>query len=91
MNKTDLVNYIAEDTGLTKVDSAKALTAFLTAVKESLEKGEDVTLIGFGTFTVSERKQREGRNPRTGKKIKIKACKVPKFRAGKSLKEAVAA
>jgi DNA-binding protein HU-beta len=91
MNKTDLVNYIAEKAELTKVDSTKALNAVLAAIKEALEAGDDVTLIGFGTFTVSERKARDGRNPRTGKKIKIKASKVPKFRAGKGLKEAVAA
>ncbi len=91
MNKTDLVNYIAAKAELTKVDSTKALNAVLAAVKEALETGDDVTLIGFGTFTVSERKARDGRNPRTGKKIKIKASKVPKFRAGKGLKEAVAA
>ena len=89
MNKTDLVDYIAENAELTKADSAKALTAFLEAVKQSLAQGEDVTLIGFGTFTVAERKAREGRNPRTGKKIKIKASKVPKFRPGKGLKDAV--
>jgi len=91
MNKTDLIDYIAENTELTKADSSRALVAFLSAVKESLANGEDVTIIGFGTFTITMRKAREGRNPRTGKKIKIKASKVPKFRPGKGLKEAVSA
>jgi len=91
MNKTDLIDYIAENTELTKADSGRALSAFLNAVKEALANGEDVTIIGFGTFTITERKARDGRNPRTGKKIKIKASKVPKFRPGKGLKEAVAA
>jgi DNA-binding protein HU-beta len=89
MNKTDLINYMAEHSGLTKVDTAKAITAFFSAIKDSLTKDESVTLIGFGTFLNSERQAREGRNPRTGKKIKIKACKVPKFRPGKALKEAI--
>ncbi len=91
MNRTDLIDYMAENTSFTKTDCTKALNAFLEAVKDSLSKGEDVTLIGFGTFTITERKAREGRNPRTGKKIKIKSSKVPKFKPGKGLKEAIPA
>ena len=85
MNKSELINAMAEKAGLTKVDAGKALNAYVEAVKEQLAKGEKVTLVGFGTFGVSERPARTGRNPRTGAKIKIAAKKTPKFKAGKGL------
>jgi DNA-binding protein HU-beta len=85
MNKTELIAAMAEKAGLTKVDAGKALNAYVEAVKEQLAKGEKVTLVGFGTFGVSERPARTGRNPRTGAKIKIAAKKTPKFKAGKGL------
>ena len=85
MNKTELIAARAEKAGLTKVDAGKALNAYVEAVKEQLAKGEKVTLVGFGTFGVSERPARTGRNPRTGAKIKIAAKKTPKFKAGKGL------
>ena len=89
MNKAELVAEIAKNTGLTKVDSERAVEAFLNAVAATLKKGEEVRLVGFGTFSVSERKATEGRNPRTGETIKIAACKQPKFKAGKALKDAL--
>ena len=89
MNKTELVDAIAKRSSLTKVDSKKALDAFLEAVQRALVKGDAVQLIGFGTFKVSARKARQGRNPRTGEVIKIAASKVPVFSAGSALKEAV--
>jgi DNA-binding protein HU-beta len=89
MTKTELVSRIAEKAGLTKADSEKALNAFLSAVEETLINEGKLTLTGFGTFVVEERKERKGRNPRTGKEITIPACKVVKFRPGKLLKEAV--
>ncbi len=89
MNKTELVAAIAEKTELSKKDSEKAVKAFVEVVTEQLAKGEKVTLIGFGTFEVTKRAAREGRNPQTGKKIKIAAAKMPKFKAGASLKETV--
>ena len=89
MTKTELVSRIAEKAGLTKADSEKALNAFLSAVEETLINEGKLTLTGFGTFVVEERKERKGRNPRTGKEIAIPACKVVKFRPGKLLKEAV--
>ncbi len=89
MTKADLVGKIASKAGLTKAEAAKALDATIEAIKESLKKGEKVTLVGFGSFYVSKRKARKGRNPRTGQEIKIPATKVPKFTAGKTLKEAV--
>ena len=85
MKKTELIAAMAEKAGLTKVDAGKALNAYVEAVKEQLAKGEKVTLVGFGTFGVSERPARTGRNPRTGAKIKIAAKKTPKFKAGKGL------
>ena len=87
--KTELVKCIANETKLTKVDAKKALKAILTAISSSLQKGEEVKLIGFGTFAVQQSAAREGRNPNTGEKIKIKARKRPVFRAGKELKESV--
>lgn len=89
MNKQELVASIAEKAGMTKADAARALDATVAAVTEALRQDETVTLVGFGSFYVGERAARTGRNPRTGKNIKIKAAKVPKFRAGKGLKDAV--
>ena len=89
MNKTELVAAIAEKTELTKKDSEKALKAFIDVVTEELNKGEKVQLVGFGTFEVAKRNARTGKNPQTGKAIKIPACKAPKFKAGKALKETV--
>ncbi|MEN6318562.1 MAG: HU family DNA-binding protein [Syntrophaceae bacterium] len=88
MNKQDLVTEVAKFT-CTKAEAGKALDAVLAAIKKSLKKGDKVTLIGFGTFSVAKRAARKGRNPQTGKEIKIAAKKVPKFAAGKGLKEAV--
>ncbi len=89
MNKTELVAAIAAKAELSKKDSEKALTAFIEAVTEELKKGEKVQLVGFGTFEVSERAARDGRNPQTGETMKIAASKAPKFKAGKALKDAV--
>ena len=89
MNKAELVAAIAEKTELSKKDSEKALKAFIDVVTEELKKGEKVQLVGFGTFETSKRAAREGRNPQTGKTMKIEACKAPKFKAGKALKDAV--
>lgn len=89
MNKTELVAAIADKAELSKKDSEKALTAFVEAVTEELQKGEKVQLVGFGTFEVSKRAAREGRNPQTGATMKIEACTAPKFKAGKALKDAV--
>lgn len=89
MNKTELVAAIAESAEISKKDSEKALKAFVDVVTEQLKKGDKVQLVGFGTFEVSERAAREGRNPQTGKTMKIAACKAPKFKAGKALKDAV--
>ena len=88
-NKQDLIAKVAEATELTKKDSAAAFDAVFAAVSEYLSKGEKVQLIGFGNFEVRERAARKGRNPQTGKEIKIAASKVPAFKAGKALKEAV--
>lgn len=87
MNKTELVAAIAEKTELTKKDSEKALKAFIDVVSEQLKKGEKIQLVGFGTFEVTKRAARTGKNPQTGKTIKIAACKAPKFKAGKALKD----
>ena len=89
MNKTELIPAIAESADISKKDSEKALKAFVDVVTEELKKGEKVQLVGFGTFEVSERAAREGRNPQTGKTMKIEACKAPKFKAGKALKDAI--
>ncbi len=83
MNKAELIDKIAKDAGVTKVQANDALDSFTSAVVTSLKKGDRVTLVGFGTFSVSERAARNGRNPQTGAVIKIKARKVPKFKAGK--------
>lgn len=87
MSKTELVAAIAEKTGLTKKDSEAAVNAFVETVTEQLKNGEKVQLIGFGTFEVSERAERVGRNPQTGTEMTIAASKVLKFKAGKALKE----
>lgn len=89
MNKTELITAIAESAELSKKDSEKALKALVDVITDELKKGEKVQLVGFGTFEVSERAAREGRNPQTGKTMSIKACKAPKFKAGKALKDAV--
>ena len=85
MNKTELIAAIAEQAEISKKDAEKALKAFVDVVTEQLKEGEKVQLVGFGTFEVA----REGRNPQTGKTMKIAACKAPKFKAGKALKDAV--
>ena len=87
MNKAQLIDAIAEKAGLTKADSKKALEAFVATVGESLNAGDKVALVGFGTFSVSERSERTGRNPQTGKTITIPAKKVVKFKAGAELAE----
>lgn len=89
MNKSELVSAIAEKAGLTKVQAAAALDATVGAVTTALSKGDQVAIIGFGTFKVGERAARTGRNPQTGAEMKIPAAKVPKFSAGKALKDAV--
>ena len=89
MNKTELIDQIAEAAEISKAAAGRALDATVAAVKTSLRNGDTVSLIGFGTFYVGERAARSGRNPRTGTALNIKAAKVPKFRAGKGLKEAV--
>ncbi|MEY3200880.1 MAG: hypothetical protein RIR70_430 [Pseudomonadota bacterium] len=89
MNKTELIEQIAKHADISKAAAGRALDATLNAVKTSLKKGGMVTLVGFGTFYVSKRAARAGRNPRTGDTIKIKSAKVPKFRAGKGLKDAL--
>lgn len=89
MNKTELIDAIAEQAGITKEQAKKALTAFLTSVEETLKKGDKVSLIGFGSFSVTEKPAREGRNPQTGKTMQIAAKKVVKFKAGSELAEAV--
>ncbi len=89
MNKTELVAAIAEKTELTKADSERALKAFIDTVEEALKAGDKVQLVGFGTFEVADRPARTGHNPRTGKTLKIKASKAPKFKAGKAFKDAL--
>lgn len=87
MSKAELVEFMAESADLTKADAARALTAFTEAVKTSLKKGDKITLVGFGTFSSSERAARDGRNPKTGEPMKIKASTVAKFKPGKALKD----
>ncbi len=89
MNKSELIEAIAKNADLSKAAAGRALDAAIAAVQQSLKKGNTVTLVGFGTFYVGKRAARSGRNPRTGATIKIKAAKVPKFRAGKALKDAI--
>jgi len=89
MNKSDLIDAIAANSGLSKADAGRALDGFTSAVTKALKKGGTVSLVGFGTFSVKKRGARTGRNPRTGETIKIKASKNPSFKAGKALKDAV--
>jgi DNA-binding protein HU-beta len=89
MTKADLVSKIADDAGVTKATAEKALNGFMDAVIGALAKGDKVTLVGFGTFSVVKRAQREGRNPRTGATLVIKASKVAKFKPGNKMKDAV--
>ena len=89
MNKTDLIDHIALQADISKAAAGRAIDSMIGAIKASLKKGQSVTLVGFGTFVVGKRAARTGRNPRTGATIKIKSAKVPKFRPGKALKDAV--
>lgn len=89
MNKNDLVAAVATAAGLTKADAAKAVDGVFDAITDALKTGDEVRLIGFGTFVVSDRAASEGRNPRTGEKITIPASKQPKFKPGKGLKDAI--
>lgn len=90
MNKSDLIGRIAKDTKMSKASASNALEATLQTISEALKKGLSVTLVGFGTFTTADRKARKGRDPQTKKEIRIPAKRVPKFRAGKALKSAIA-
>jgi DNA-binding protein HU-beta len=89
MTKNELVSLIAQKSDLKKNQAEAALAAFIESVGEVLAKGDDVVLVGFGTFSVRDRQAREGHNPKTGEKVQIPACKVPGFRAGKNLRDAV--
>jgi DNA-binding protein HU-beta len=89
MNKSELIDAIAESSGLTKADAGRALDGFTGAVTGALSRGDSVTLVGFGTYAIKERAERLGRNPQTGREITIKASKSVGFKAGKSLKDAV--
>jgi len=90
MNKAELIASVAEKTEFTKKDSEKAVGAFLDAIREALAAGDKVQLVGFGTFEIRERAARKGRNPQTGEEINIEAARVPVFKAGKALRDAVA-
>jgi DNA-binding protein HU-beta len=89
MNKADLIAAIAESSNLTKADASRALEGLLNAIESTLKAGDAVTLVGFGTFSVKDRAERLGRNPQTGAEITIPAAKIPSFKAGKNLKDAV--
>ena len=89
MNKTELIDAVAGDTGMSKSSAGEAVNSALDLITKSLAKGQEVTLVGFGTFKISKRAERMGRNPQTGEEIRIAACSVPVFRAGKPLKTAV--
>jgi DNA-binding protein HU-beta len=89
VNKTELVEHIAGKSDISKAAASRALASIMDAVKKTLKKGDTVTLVGFGTFSVSKRAARTGRNPRTGAALKIKAAKVPRFKPGKGLKDAL--
>ncbi|MEM7055049.1 MAG: HU family DNA-binding protein [Pseudomonadota bacterium] len=89
MNKSELIDAMAANAGLTKADAGRALEAFIETVSKTLKKGDTVSLIGFGTFSVKKRAARTGRNPSTGETIKIKASKTPSFKAGKGFKDAI--
>jgi len=89
MNKQDLISAVADSSGLTKADASKAVEGVFESITSALKNGDEVRLVGFGTFTVSKRKASTGRNPRTGETMTIKASTQPKFKAGKGLKDAV--
>jgi DNA-binding protein HU-beta len=89
MNKGDLIENVADEAGLSKADASRAVDAIIGAITGALQGGSQVSLVGFGTFSVKQRAARQGRNPRTGETIQIKASKVPGFKAGKALKDAV--
>ena len=89
MNKSELIDAIADSSELTKADASRALDGFIDAVTDALKNNDSVALVGFGTFSVKDRAERKGRNPQTGQEITIKAAKIPGFKAGKSLKDAV--
>ncbi|MBE6817634.1 MAG: HU family DNA-binding protein [Ruminococcaceae bacterium] len=89
MNKKDLIKAVADASALTNKDAEKAINAFTAAITDALKKGEKVQLVGFGTFEVRERAAKQGRNPRTGATMKIPASKLPAFRAGQALKDAI--
>ncbi|MDD2769180.1 MAG: HU family DNA-binding protein [Methylococcus sp.] len=89
MNKAELIDAIAESADLTKADAGRALDAVVDAITDALKKGDTVSLVGFGSFGVKERAERQGRNPQTGDTITIKAAKIPSFKCGKALKDAV--
>jgi DNA-binding protein HU-beta len=89
VNKTELIDHIAHESDISKAAATRALASIIDAVKKTLKKGDTLTLVGFGTFSVSKRAARTGRNPRTGAALKIKAAKVPRFKPGKGLKDAL--
>ncbi|MDX9988467.1 MULTISPECIES: HU family DNA-binding protein [Thiothrix] len=89
MNKSELIDAVSAKAGLTKADTDRAFKAFVEVITESMAKGETIALVGFGTFLVRERQARSGRNPRTGETISIESAKIPAFKAGKALKDAV--
>ncbi|MDQ6969507.1 MAG: HU family DNA-binding protein [Mariprofundus sp.] len=89
MNKADLINYVAENAGLSKISAADAVEAVLSGITSTLANGDSVSLVGFGTFSVADRAARTARNPRTGEAIQVAASKAPKFKPGKALKDAV--
>jgi DNA-binding protein HU-beta len=89
MNKSDLIDAVADNADLSKADAGKAVDAVVNSISKALKQGDKVSLVGFGTFSVRERAARTGRNPKTGETIKIKAGKTPGFKAGKALKDAV--
>lgn len=89
MNKSELIDAVAERSGLTKADTTKAVNAWIETLTEAMQRGDDVVLVGFGTFSVKERAARAGRNPKTGEVLHIPASKSPAFKPGKALKEAV--
>jgi DNA-binding protein HU-beta len=89
MNKSELIDAMADSSGLTKADAGRALDGFIGAVTGALSRGDSVTLVGFGTYAVKERAERLGRNPQTGREITISAARLPSFKAGKALKDAI--
>lgn len=89
MNKSELIDAVAEHSGLSKTDTTKAINSFVETVTDAMQRGDDVVLVGFGTFSVKDRAARTGRNPKTGETLQIAASKVPGFKAGKGLKDAV--